>query len=206
MTYFFRKAGTKPTQNHPLKSSAGIWLCTLAIVVAGFTVAIKPVHSESFREYQVKAVFLYNLGNFVDWPSTAFSTPDAAFTIGILGSNPFENFLNKAVENETIGGRRIEVLRYTQAKDLFERRCQILFVSADQKSAWKTLRPRLKTFPMLTVADYTGFTLQGGMINLRKSGHRIQLEINLDNIRGTDLVISAKLLSLARLVGRKQDQ
>ncbi len=40
-------------------------------------------------EYQVKAVFLFNFGQFVEWPKDAFDTPQAPFVIGILGDDPF---------------------------------------------------------------------------------------------------------------------
>lgn len=40
--------------------------------------------SKAKPEYHTKAAFLLNFTRFIDWPSTAFSTVNAPFVIGVL--------------------------------------------------------------------------------------------------------------------------
>jgi len=47
------------------------------------------------REYQVKAVFLFNFAQFVEWPPTAFPEATAPLVIGVLGADPFGAALTK---------------------------------------------------------------------------------------------------------------
>src|SRR6185295_43487 len=47
-------------------------------------------HAQSrFNEREVKAVFLFNFVQFVDWPMEAFAGPQAPVVIGVLGDDPF---------------------------------------------------------------------------------------------------------------------
>ena len=45
--------------------------------------------SQSPSEYQIKAAFLYNFTQFVDWPPEAFASPDAPMIIGLLGERMY---------------------------------------------------------------------------------------------------------------------
>ena len=51
-------------------------------------------------EYQLKAVFLFNFAQFVEWPASAFPKPDTPLGICILGEDPFGSYLD-----ETVRGR-----------------------------------------------------------------------------------------------------
>ncbi|MGH9723681.1 MAG: YfiR family protein, partial [Candidatus Acidiferrales bacterium] len=45
-------------------------------------------------EYQVKAVYLYNFGRFVQWPPNVTANNDSTFTICVLGQDPFGPILD----------------------------------------------------------------------------------------------------------------
>ena len=55
--------------------------------------------SKLARENDLKAVFLFNFTQFVEWPDTTFSDPTAPFVIGVLGEDPFGKSLNDVVAN-----------------------------------------------------------------------------------------------------------
>ena len=59
-------------------------------------------------EYQVKAVFLFNFAQFVDWPASAFPDATAPLVIGVLGDDPFGPYLDETVRGETVRGRPLE--------------------------------------------------------------------------------------------------
>ena len=52
------------------------------------------------KEYQIKAAFLFNFAQFVEWPPTAFTNADAPFCIGVLGDDPFGAALDETVQGE----------------------------------------------------------------------------------------------------------
>ena len=62
-------------------------------------------------EAQVKAVFLFNFAQFVDWPPEAVPDSQAPLIIGILGEDPFGDFLDATVRGERRGARPFEIGR-----------------------------------------------------------------------------------------------
>ncbi len=152
----------------------------------------------SFQEYQLKAVFLYNFVNFVTWPDEAFGAPDRPFAIGILGEDPFGSFLEKVVADETFKGRTILLKRGDSPDELAD--CQILFISASNRSRLDSILESLRSRHTLTVGDFDGFIEAGGMINLIHAGQRVRIEINVQTTRNADLGVSSKLLRVAKVV------
>ena len=63
-------------------------------------------------EYQVKAVFLFNFSQFVDWPPASFADGRSPLVIGVLGRDPFGATLDEIVRGETVNGRPLVVRRY----------------------------------------------------------------------------------------------
>jgi len=53
--------------------------------------------------YEVKAAFLYNFTKFITWPEEAFTGESDPFIIGILGPDPFNNYLNDIIRGESVG-------------------------------------------------------------------------------------------------------
>src|SRR5256885_17263846 len=93
--------------------------------------------SES-SEYLIKAGFIYNFAKFVEWPSAAFAQPDSPIVIGVLGTDPFGNVLDRLVQDKKIGQRRFVVRRYKWGKELKDlkdlRDCKTLFVSSSEQA------------------------------------------------------------------------
>src|SRR5687768_963347 len=58
------------------------------------------------RQYQLKAAFLVNFAQYVEWPPQAFATGDSPFVFGVLGDNPFGPALKDLVAGELINGRK----------------------------------------------------------------------------------------------------
>lgn len=156
--------------------------------------------AQQVGEYHIKAVFLTNLTHFVTWPDNGNSGQDHPFIIGILGPDPFESILDKAVAGETKNGRPLKIERYRHLDEVDLHRCAILFLHASQVEQWERIRPRIAGSPILTVADVQGFPERGGMVNLLKTGQKIEVEINREAVQRSGLVMSSKLLSLARIV------
>lgn len=63
------------------------WLTLLLLLFAG--AVSSSAQATTPQEYQIKAVFLFNFTQFVDWPPTAFVDPRTPLVIGVLGEDPF---------------------------------------------------------------------------------------------------------------------
>lgn len=147
------------------------------------------------RANQVKAVFIYNFTQFVDWPSNSFSSNTAPFIIGILGNDPFGSYMDSVVAGERFESHPIEVHRFNNIREA--RNCQLLFINtAEPHDVVKELQNR----SILTVSDQKDFATSGGMIRLFVENNKIKLQINLKAAKAANLAISSKLLRLADVI------
>ncbi|WP_176329818.1 YfiR family protein [Thioflexithrix psekupsensis] len=148
-------------------------------------------------EYQVKAVFLYNFANFVKWPEKAFSDDDS-FYICVYGKDPFKKNLDIAVQGEKVQGRHILIKRSNLLAELLN--CQVLFVSDSEASDLKNILKDIGNRPILTVSDIVDFAQAGGIIEFYLQSSNVRLMVNLAAARQVDLVISANLLRVSKIV------
>lgn len=152
-------------------------------------------------EYQLKAVFLFNFTQFVAWPANAFENDKDPFVIGILGGNPYGNFLEETVRGESVNGHRIIVRRYDNIEDI--KACHILYVNLKKQDELEDTLAKLRNRNILTVGDTSKFTQLGGIIGFVITNNKVGIKINLGAAAGTDLSISSKLLRLATVVKAK---
>lgn len=149
-------------------------------------------------EAQVKAVFLFNFAQFVDWPPEAAPDSQAPLVIGILGGDPFGDVLDATVRGERRGARPFVVHRYQRVEDIT--RCDILFISRSVADQTQDVLTRLKNRPILTVSDAERFAERGGMIRFVTDRGRIRLQINPVSAEAAHLTISSKLLRVAEVI------
>ncbi|HTD95252.1 MAG TPA: YfiR family protein [Chitinophagaceae bacterium] len=156
-----------------------------------------PAQPAPSREYQLKAVFLFNFTQFVDWPPTSFDADESPLVIGILGANPFGSFLEETVSGEKINGHPVTV-HYCQS-DEDAQNCHLLFVNLPDVKKRKAIITTLKGKNVLTVSDASDFSKLGGMIKFFTSNNKIKLQVNLEATKESELVLSSKLLRLAEI-------
>ncbi|HZI34074.1 MAG TPA: YfiR family protein [Candidatus Binatia bacterium] len=173
------------------------------LVLLIFDKFVPPAHAEISKEYQVKAVFLFNFTQFIEWPTNAFPGTNAPLTIGVLGADPFGKFLDATVRGETVNGHPIVVKRFRRAWDVKE--CQILFVSRSEEQRVKAILASLKDENVLTVSDIEGFAQSGGIIRFVTEDGKIHFRVNLEAAKDAGLMVSAKLLRLAEIVEPGKD-
>ena len=154
-------------------------------------------HAQTTPSYQVKAAFIYNFTQFVEWPANAFSSNNAPFVIGVLGPDPFGAYLDQLVEGEKVNGHPITVKNFTDPEDAGK--CHILFINA--QNMHEVIRA-LGNRSILTVSDNESFTRNGGMIRFFTENNKIRLEINPAAARTCNLEISGKLLRIAKIADR----
>src|SRR5205809_5754821 len=79
-----------------------------ALLVAGRGLAAQAVRAS---EYDVKAVFLFNFAQFVEWPAEAFPAADTPRVIGDHGDDPFGRAQDQTDCGDRRGGRGYQIWR-----------------------------------------------------------------------------------------------
>jgi hypothetical protein len=179
-----------------IKSKIFVVLCTA--VFTCFSTFSLPAQTTSLPEYQLKAIFLYNFAQFVEWPSAAYENSQSPFIIGVLGDDPFGDYLDETVNGEKVNNHPMVVKRYQHIGDV--KGCHILFVGFPTKENFKEVSSGLKNKSILTVSDTKSFIEDGGIIKFLNDNNKIKIAINLEAAKAEDLVISAKLLKLAQII------
>ena len=149
------------------------------------------------KEYQVKAAFLLNFSQYIEWPATAFPDASTPITIGVLGDDPFGAVLDKTVEGESVQGRKIVIKRSKQVGDLKE--CHLLFISKSEQGTLGDILKELKRTSVVTVGEVSKFTQRGGIINFYLDGNKVRFEINPNEAKRRGLKISSQLLKLGKV-------
>jgi len=170
------------------------WLTVglLGLALAGLGAPAARAETTLSAEYQLKAVFLFNFAQFVEWPAEAFPDAKAPLVIGVLGKDPFGAYLDDLVSGEKIGERTLVIRRYSRLEDLTG--CHILFISRSESRSLDTIVTRLKEQSLLTVSDADTFTRQGGMVRFAMENGKIRLRINVEAAKASKLNISSKVL------------
>jgi len=165
---------------------------------AAFVIATAPASGGAPSEHQVKAAFLYNFANFVEWPDGALGPAGAPLKVCVVGTDPFGLALDEAFRDQVVQGRRVQIARGGSLAAVG--RCHILFLSQSEQGRWPDLLKELDGAPTLTVADGPPLVRQGGMVNFVIEAKRVRFEINRLAAEHAGLRISSKLLALARIV------
>jgi hypothetical protein len=150
------------------------------------------------REYQIKAVFLFNFAQFVEWPAHAFPDAETPLVIGVLGRDPFGTYLEEIVRGEKINGHPLVIRRYNEVTEA--KNCHILFINFTKTDDLKQAFAHLKSKSTLMVGDAPNFIQQGGMIRFFTENSKTRIQVNLETVKGAELAISSKLLRLADVV------
>lgn len=183
------------------------WLARRAadwILLAGFVCIAWtwPAASQTgqLTESEVKAGFVFNLTKFVEWPEGVLAGIRDPIILCIVGGDPLGNVLNRVVHGQSVRGRTISVRRYDFGEDL--RHCQVLFVSGSEQTRVPQIVESLRRASVLTVSDTNRFAEAGGVVEFSVEGDRVRFVINRDAANEAKLQISAKLLTLGRVISR----
>lgn len=178
------------------------YLWMVCSIVTAFLLFICPQRSLSARtkptEYEVKAVYLYNFGKFVQWPAVSKSTEP--FVICVLGNNPFGTVLESTISGEKIDRISVQVKQITSIQKISS--CRMLFISSSEADRVPLILEAAQHTPVLTVSDIPQFAERGGMIGFVMEGDRVRFAVNLAAVQRAGLKLSSELLKVAvKVVG-----
>jgi hypothetical protein len=177
------------------------WKLWLIFFVA-FQIAVTPAFAQVSKEYQLKAVFLWRLAQFTQWPSNAFENAGSPIVICVLGENPFGDALDEAVRGETAHGRKFVVRHYRTVREI--KTCHILYISGSAARQVKEVIAALRGRSILTVSDIEGFArFYDGMVRFITEQNKIKLRVNVKAATAARLALDSRLLRAAEIVGNE---
>ncbi|MEP7306146.1 MAG: YfiR family protein [Acidobacteriota bacterium] len=140
---------------------------------------------------------VYNFAKFADWPADVL--PNAGpFGICVIDQTGLADALMELVHGQSVGGHPLLVRRVTPGDDL--RSCHLLYVSGFDTKRYLQLPGPLKDSAVLTISDCEQFTLLGGVANIFVDDHKLRFAISLESARRSKLILSSRLLSLAKVI------
>jgi hypothetical protein len=177
------------------------WLSRALVAALAVVFAVarpQPALAEP-TEQEVKAALIFNITRFVEWPVKAFDSPGAPLVIAIMGRDGVSDVLGPMLQGKSVNGRPLEVRLVRTVEEAGK--CHVLYVAGSEKRRIVAILKSMGKTSTLTVADIEHFAERGGHINLVLEDQRVHVMVNLASVTGCRLSISAKLLSLAQIVG-----
>ncbi len=158
----------------------------------------KTVQEHPARHYQIKAAYLYNFSQFVEWPDSTFIGSDTPLVIGVVGEDPFGSYLDGIVAGEVVAGHPMSVRRFDLGEEIED--CHILYINVSEVTHAAKIIQNTEGKGILTVSDMPEFLETGGMIQFIAANKKIRFQINPEASESAGLKISSKLLRLAEIV------
>lgn len=154
-----------------------------------------PYSQQTSNEYQVKAAFIYHLARMVEWPEKNLHTT-LPLTFCFIGQDSFGKTLD-LIKEKTVKNRPLLLKKDVHLSEI--KQCHLLFIEFSEIERLDSILAAVGDLPILTIGDVEKFTRQGGMINLLKINNKIQIEINLKPVKRAKLIISSRLLAIAKI-------
>jgi hypothetical protein len=168
----------------------------LALVAA---LAQAPPAAAAASEAEIKAAFLCQFGNYVEWPAaTASAAEGLGFGIAIAGNELEADVLQRVAAAANVGGRPIRVRRLAAGESPRDER--ILYVTRSQAARAPELAPSAVERGMLLVTDAAEAGIHGSMVNFVTEDDKVRFDVDVAGASAARLKLSARLLSVARRV------
>ena len=146
----------------------------------------------------LKAAFLYNFAKFTEWSADALA-PGEPLVLCVVNDRAVGEMLADLTKGRSIDGHALVVSTMKPDSSALAT-CRLLFMSGLDAARSATLLDSVAGKPVLTVSDLDKFAERGGVAQLIVDKGTMGFSVNLDAMRRARIVLSSKLLSLARIV------
>lgn len=156
-----------------------------------------PTLAQSLEEQTVLTALALNIVHFTTWPAEAQMKESIDFCV--IGDNVVQESF-AGIDHKTVGDKTLQVINLSRLRN-FEA-CHVLYVSGLNQAILLQVFVDIKKRPLLTLGEGYDFAVQGGMVGLVNENGQITLHVNLPVARESNLNISARLLKLAKIIGK----
>ena len=165
------------------------------LILGLLALPVAPARAQYSADDRVKALFVYKLAKFIEWPGGVSGEP---LSIGVAGSQFLGAALEEAVKGKTINGRAIVVKQLSGVQGV--RDCQMVVISAVDRKRLLCILEAVRGASVLTVSDMDAFSSLGGVIQFKNTGTKVHFVVNLGAAGRAGLKISSKLLGLSEII------
>lgn len=142
-------------------------------------------------EYDKKALYVYNLPNYIFWPRTVKSDK---FLIGIMGESALKGALAANVYGKKINEMPAVVEPYAPAEGKFY---HMVFVSESRQKDFLKLQKELKNQPVLLITENPYLEKVGAHICFYVDGDKVKFSVNKKHIEKSGLNVSEQLIKFS---------
>lgn len=170
----------------------------VAAVIFAMTIGTNHVRAaDRSLEYAVKSTFLYKFASFVEWPSGTFASTTAPFNLCVLGADPYGGRIDEAARGQSVGRHPVVVRRLSNVDE--KSGCHAILISGSGSQDIDDALHAVAGSPVLTITDEV-LGPDHGIIHFVIANDRVTFDIDPGAAARNRLVISSKLLALARSV------
>ena len=151
-------------------------------------------------EYTLKAGFLYNFTQFIEWPEETAALSDTLyapinFSMCVIGRDPFGNLLEVIADNLSNQGRPMKILRLGLNDPWYD--CHILFVPSAENFLMEKILKKVSNSPVLVISEAPSQGKRKPAINFLIKNDTIQFTLNKEAIKRSGLRVDSELLDIA---------
>lgn len=166
----------------------------LAIVRTALLVLAVPQAFAQAPEHDLKAAFIYNFVQFTQWPEAALK----GGTINLCSSTgTLLNMALQGVAGKTAHGRAIAIVPLAGAAP---GDCHVVVATEEDRSRLALVRRIARSGPVLSVTDDPELLREGVLIGMELDGRHVTFVIDNSRASAAGLVLSSRLLRLAKSV------
>jgi hypothetical protein len=172
--------------------------------------ALVPPSVDPERLTQVRAAFLLNFVRYTEWPASSFESEDSPYFVVVVDDDGVATALRELAERAgKTDGRALRVLSL-RTPERAEERTALVELARRSHVAYLGEKPdhellaALSPATVLTVAADDAFVRTGGMIALVVDGGRVTFDVDPEAIRARGLMLSSRVLRLARNVAERR--
>lgn len=171
----------------------------VALLLVGWLAATTPCQAgDALRDSDLKQAVVYNLLSFVEWPQARPPGADD-LRLCVVDDAGGASTLAEIAGKRLSGQRSIAVIRL--GRDFAElQKCHVVFVAGYDNRRLAAVAAGSANAPILIVGEGDKAIQNGATVGIVLSAGHVALDVDLAAARAAGLVISSKLLRLARRV------
>lgn len=151
------------------------------------------VNAEALPEYTLKTAYIYNFALLTDWPEDEQS---ADFNICFYKKDFGE--ASEVLENKKFNNQTIKIFTISNSDDA--KKCKIVFIRKDEENKGEALIQELLGKQILIVSENKN--LSNSHIAILKDNNKLAFNVNLKTLKMSNLVVSSRLLKLAKDINK----
>lgn len=177
----------------------------IRLLVCIFTLLVCFGHSDAHASATVnelKAVFLFNFLDFMQWPDDPFEAQRNQANICIIGNGALADNLRHIGEKKKARGvYSLHVLSVDRLSMLSKLEgCNVVYLDHQRQQDSSSLVGKTRGKSILTVSDIKGFASSGGAVEFTYKRNKVGLRINRSILRLAKLSVNPHLLALAEVI------